>query len=258
MLIPGTSDRGTGTPRPRSVPATRAGALLHTEGPRQVGQSPGMLDGLDREQVADVMRRATRRVVHRGATIFAQGTPHDGIYLIESGRVRVFYTSPAGREVTLAYWHPGNFVGGPEVFGRSPHVWSGVAAADTVVLHLRPAVLRDLIADIPPLAIGVIENLSFKGKCYSAMAQMLGTRSVLERLAHLILHLADLHGVEREGSIVIDVPFTHAELAHLVGGTRQWIAIGLRRLTEMGALSRHDARLVVHDKTRLLSVRDEA
>ena len=257
MLTPGPSDRWSDAAHPRHAPSDRAGALLHTEEPRQVGQSPSMLDGLDRDQIAEVMRRANRRVAHKGATIFAQGMPHDGIYLIESGRVRVFYTSPAGREVTLAYWHPGNFVGGPEVFGRSPHVWSGVAAADTVVLHLRPETLRALIVEMPQLAIGVIESLSFKGKCYSAMAQMLGTRSVLERLAHLILHLADLHGVERDSSIVIEVPFTHAELAHLVGGTRQWIAIGLRRLIEMGVLSRRDSLLVVHDRVQLQSVRDE-
>ena len=49
---------------------------------------------------------------------------------------------------------------------------------------------------IPTLAIGIIEGLTFKGKCYSALAQMLGTRSITERLAHLLLHLVDTYGVE--------------------------------------------------------------
>ena len=46
------------------------------------------------------------------------------------------------------------------------------------------------------------EGLTFKGKCYSALAQMLDTRSVTERLAHLLLHLADSYGVEEEGAVV--------------------------------------------------------
>ena len=53
---------------------------------------------------------------------------------------------------------------------------------------------------IPALAIGIIEGLSFKGQCYSALAQMLGTRSPTERLAQLLLHLMNLYGVEeRDG-----------------------------------------------------------
>jgi len=37
--------------------------------------------------------------------------------------------------------------------------------------------LRALVTQIPGLAIGLIEGLTFKGKCYSGLAQMLGTRS---------------------------------------------------------------------------------
>ncbi len=55
----------------------------------------------------------------------------------------------------------------------------------------------------PRFVFGLIEGLTFKGKCYSALAQMLGTRSVTERLAHLLLHLCDAYGVEEGGSIVI-------------------------------------------------------
>ena len=185
------------------------GALLHTDSSPQRSGAPPMLQGLSDAEVMTVIRRGARKVVDRGTMIFGQGTPHDGIYLIESGRVRVFYTSPAGREVTLAYWHPGNFVGGPEVFGDSLHVWTGVATVNSSILHLKSNVLRALIREIPALGIGVIEGLSFKGKCYSAMAQMLGTRSISERLAHLLLHLADLYGVEEDnGRIVIAAAFT--------------------------------------------------
>ena len=137
-----------------------------------------------------------RRVLYRGAQLFSQGSPQDGIFLIESGRIKVFYTAPSGREITLAYWHSGNFVGGPEVFKQGLHVWSGVAAVNSTVLHLPGDVLRRMVMTIPALAIGIIEGLTFKGQCYSALAQMLGTRSPTERLAQLLLHLMNLYGVE--------------------------------------------------------------
>ena len=79
----------------------------------------------------------------------AKGRAHDGIYLIETGRIRVFYTAPSGREITLAYWHPGNFVGGPDVFGGGVHQWSGVATSNCSVVHLPGKELRALVARNP-------------------------------------------------------------------------------------------------------------
>ncbi|HVZ43014.1 MAG TPA: hypothetical protein VHA82_04315 [Ramlibacter sp.] len=46
------------------------------------------------------------------------------------------------------------------------------------------------------LAVGIIDGLAFKGECYSAFAQMLGTRSVAERLVQLITRLAEIDGVQ--------------------------------------------------------------
>lgn len=204
-----------------------------------------LLEGLSDAERQRVMARGRKRVLYRGATLFSQGSPHDGIYLVETGRIRVFYAAPSGREITLAYWYPGNFVGGPEVFGGGAHVWSGMAASNSSVVHIPGAALRDLVLEIPALSIGVIEGLVFKGKCYSTMAQMLGTRSITERLAHLLLHLADLYGVPEDGGVLIAANFTHADLAHLVGATRQWVTISLKRLAERGVVEARRSEILI-------------
>ena len=197
------------------------GALLMTDGGTQRSGPPYLFSGLTETEIAQVLGSGKRRVLYRGAQLFSQGSPQDGIYLIESGRIKVFYTAPSGREITLAYWHSGNFVGGPEVFRQGLHVWSGVAAVNSTVLHLPGDVLRRMVMTIPALAIGIIEGLSFKGQCYSALAQMLGTRSPTERLAQLLLHLMNLYGVEERDGALIAASFTHADLAHMTGVTRQ-------------------------------------
>ncbi len=184
-------------------------------------------------------------MLYRGKTLFNQGARHDGIFLIETGRIRVFYTAPSQREITLAYWHPGNFVGGPEVFGGGVHQWSGVATSNSSVVHLPGKELRKLVVEIPNLAIGLIEGLTFKGKCYSALAQMLGTRSITERLAHLLLHLVELYGVKDPDGILIGAAFTHADLAHMVGATRQWVTISLKRLHDKNVLVVRKSKIIV-------------
>ncbi len=216
----------------------QVGALLMTDGGTQRSGPPYLFSGLSEAEIAQVLGSGKRRVLYRGAQLFSQGSPQDGIFLIESGRIKVFYTAPSGREITLAYWHSGNFVGGPEVFKQGLHVWSGEAAVNSTVLHLPGDVLRRMAMTIPALAIGIIEGLSFKGQCYSALAQMLGTRSPTERLAQLLLHLMNLYGVEERDGALIAASFTHADLAHMTGVTRQSVTISLKKFTELGILAR--------------------
>jgi CRP/FNR family cyclic AMP-dependent transcriptional regulator len=231
-------------PSPRRIETESARSLLLSESVRTIGGAPSLFNTLSPSEREILVRSGRRRVLYRGQTLFSQGTRNDGIFLIETGRIRVFYTAPSRREITLAYWHPGNFVGGPEVFGEALNQWSGVAASNGSVVHLPGKELRRLVVELPNLAVGLIEGLSFKGKCYSALAQMLGTRSITERLAHLLLHLADLYGVEDPDGVLIGAALTHADLAHMVGATRQWVTISLKRL--------HDKNVLVVRKSKII------
>ncbi|MDO9563412.1 MAG: Crp/Fnr family transcriptional regulator [Bradyrhizobium sp.] len=238
-------DPGVNVPRVSAAPVSSGQSLLLTESARSLGGAPSLFETLSPRDRETVLRRGRRKVLNRGQTLFNQGTKHDGIYLIETGRIRVFYSAPSGREITLAYWHPGNFVGGPEVFGGGVHQWSGVATSNSCVVQLPGKELRALVTEVPNLAIGLIEGLTFKGKCYSALAQMLGTRSITERLAHLLLHLVELYGVKDAEGILIGAAFTHADLAHMVGATRQWVTISLKRMQEKDIVVSRKSRIVV-------------
>lgn len=218
---------------------------------------PLLLQYLSEKERTELLKEGTRRAIYRGKMVFSQGARHDGIFLIETGRIRVFYIAPHGREITLAYWYPGNFVGGPELMGQGRHVWSGVAAANSTVIHIPGVALRRLIPRIPGLAFGLIEGLTFKGKCYSALAQMLGTRSISERLVHLLLHLCDVYGRQEGENIVISASLTHVDLAHMVGATRQWITISLKRLEAQGVLRSEKTGITVYGLDRLKACEED-
>ncbi|CAN5556678.1 Crp/Fnr family transcriptional regulator [soil metagenome] len=239
------SNSGTKSPRTVLPTAISSQSLLLTESARSLGGAPSLFDAMSQSEREIVLKHGRRRVLYRGQTLFNQGAKHDGIYLIETGRIRVFYTAPSAREITLAYWHPGNFVGGPEIFGAGVHQWSGVATSNSSVVQLPGHELRALVVEVPSLAIWLIEGLTFKGKCYSALAQMLGTRSITERLAHLLLHLVELYGVEDPEGLLIGAAFTHADLAHMVGATRQWVTISLKRMQDKDIISSRKSRIIV-------------
>jgi CRP/FNR family cyclic AMP-dependent transcriptional regulator len=246
-------DRPVAPRAPSSRVSSRQALLLSESGTLLAGPPP-LFQALSLHERELVLSHGRRRVLNRGQTLFSQGATHEGIYLIESGQIRVFYNAPSGREITLAYWHPGNFVGGPDIFGTSVHLWSGIATNYSSVVQLPGKVLRNLVMQIPALGIGLIEGLAFKGKCYSALAQMLGTRSVTERLAHLLLHLVDAYGIKEPDGTLIGAAFTHADLAHMIGGTRQWVTINLKRLQEQGIVMCRKSQIIVRRPDALLEM----
>lgn len=189
-----------------------------------------------------------------GEPIFFQGTRHEGVFLIHEGRVHVFYTAPSGRQITLAYWTRGHFIGGPEICGGGIHMWSGEALEDCQVTLLPGAALEALVTQVPNFALCLIEGLVAKGRCYSAMAQMLGTRSVVERLAQFLVNLSELYGIPEGDAIIINHRITHDQIAAMVGSTRQWVTMTLSRFEKGGIVSTNGRRIRIDRPDRLLEM----
>ena len=219
-------------------------------------RQPNVFSRLTNSQRKKVIARGAYCRISQNETLFAQGDRHRGVFLIETGLIRTFYSSPSGREITLSYWQPGNIVGTPQVCDTSNYMWSGVAAVETSVLSFRGEQLRELMEKIPPLAIGIVEALEYKGKCLSALVQMLGTRSVAERLGMLLYNLSELYGVPEAGGIVIGEPFTHEVLAQMVGASRQWVTMTLDRFQRDGLIRIGKCRTII-PKPRLLLARSK-
>ncbi|MFT7059069.1 MAG: CRP-like cAMP-binding protein [Pseudorhodobacter sp.] len=226
-------------------------AIFLSEYLLEINEGAGFLGSLSEEDRKTVRKLGTRCTFKKGEGIFFQGDSHTGVWVIEAGRVRTFYVAPSGREITLAYWSPGHFVGGPEVFGRGRHVWSGDALEDCEMLFLSGMSLQQLVRKVPDVAIAVIQGLIAKGKCYSALIQMLGTRTVSERLKQLLVILADTHGRHEGHKIIVERSITYEQIASIVGATRQWVTQSLDRLKSEGVLEITRTEIVVYDLERL-------
>ncbi len=230
---------------PRDLPI--AGVFHRLERGRGGIRQPNPLVHLSEQDLQTVLNRARRCRVRGKHLLFRQGDRHRGIFLIQSGVVRTFYTSPAGREITLAYWQPGNLVGGPDVFEDCIHMWSGITVRDTEVFHLRGRDLRKLMAQIPDFALGMVEALVYKGRCFSSLIQLLGTRSVSGRLSQVLRALCDNYGIPAADGhgVVIAVDLTHEDLAHMVGASRQWVTTTLDRLQKKDIIHIRKRQLVI-------------
>lgn len=234
-------------PLDESLHSDAPSAIYLSEYILDINEGAGFLSGLSKEDQNKVRKMGTRSTFAKGQGIFHQGDSHTGVWIIESGRARSYYTGPTGREITLAYWVPGHFIGGPEVFGRGRHVWSADAVDDCELLFLSGMSLQNLVRDVPEVAIAVINGLIAKGKCYSALIQMLGTRSISERLRQFLLILADANGRQEGNCVVIDRTITYEQIASIVGATRQWVTQTLEKLRADGVLQISRSEIVIYD-----------
>jgi CRP/FNR family cyclic AMP-dependent transcriptional regulator len=231
--------------------ANGTSAVYLSEALSQINEGARFLDRLSLDEINAVRRVASSIEVEAGECIFLQGDQHQGIFLIEAGQVRIYYAGPSGKEITLAYWTPGHFIGGPEVFGGGLHVWSATATQPSRLSYLPGARIRYLAETVPAVALAIIDGLVAKGRCYSALAQMLGTRSVTERLAQLLIILASVDGQSDEGRMIVDRRITHEQLAMIVGSTRQWVTSTLARFQRRGHITVTRSAIEIDDPDNL-------
>lgn len=229
-------------------------AFYLTESLRQVENDPNIFHGLTESERERILEYTRLVEFASGDRMFSQGEDHSGIFIIRSGLVRTFHLAESGKEITLGYWTAGHFVGGPELFGSGRHRGSGEAIEATVVYQILPQELRELIDEIPGLAINIIEMLVYKAKSYLELLHLLGTRSASNRLGHLLLTLSNRMGSPSEDGTVIEFTLTHQEMANMIGSTRQWVAAMLQRFEREGIVRTEGHRIVITDIDRLRDI----
>jgi CRP-like cAMP-binding protein len=211
------------------------------------GPECGALKTINPEAWAALLKCSERRCVAKGSVLFSQGESHKGAYFILNGLVKTYYLSPMGKAMTMAHWSEGAMVGGPDFFERSTHIWSAAALADSVVLVIGGAELDYLVNRFPDLARYIIRTLTFKMQWLSELLQITSTESVTDRLAHLLVKLAEMYGTQTEKGLTIPQDFSQEELANMVGASRQWVNLTLSRL--------HRAQLI-YSVGREITLRD--
>ncbi len=139
--------------------------------------------------------RAVTKRYHTGDLIFSEGDPCAGLYVIESGDVRIFKTSAGGREQVLTIEHAGNSVAELPVFDGGKYPASASATTDAVILFISRQDFRALCLEHPEVAlkvlrmvglrlrrlVGIIEELSFTTIRHRLAAQIGTVRELVSR-----------------------------------------------------------------------------
>lgn len=185
------------------------------------------------------------RSLEKGEVLFLEGEPCPGLYIVASGRVRIFKSSPEGREQVLLIAGPGDTFNDVPVFDGGPSPASALALEPSRVIIVPAETLFSLLAACP-VARDIIRAFAARLRHLTQLVEDLSFRSVVSRLARALLDLAVAEGGPSP------IPrLTQEEMAARVGSVRDVIGRALKALEKAGAVRLEGQRLLVVDRKKL-------
>lgn len=197
---------------------------------------------LDQSTLEDIRRAALSRSYGRGDVVFLEGEPCLGMYVIHSGRVRIFKTSPEGREQVLAVFGPGQSFNEVPVFDGGPNPASAEALEPTELCLLRTDDVQVLLRRHPAFAAAVIRVLAARLRHLTGLVEDLSFKHVTGRIAKILIGQASSPQPGR---------LTQQEMAAMAGTAREVVGRALKSLEQEGIIRVERGRIVIVDRQRL-------
>ncbi len=220
-------------------------------------QNSPIFDGLAPEILDQVLNVASTRRLGRGETLFQKGDPGDRLFGVLSGRLKVYTTSPEGKEVTLNLFREGQFFGEIALLDELPRTADAEAmtACELLVIHRRDFI--PLIEAEGRLALHIIHLLCQRVRNTSEMLEDAAFLPLEQRLAKHLLRLVATYGQAVNGGIVIGLRLSQQELAHMMATTRESVNKQLQTWVQAGWIDLQRSRVTVTDVHALEAILDK-
>lgn len=199
--------------------------------------------------------RAVPRNYAAQELVFSEGDACAGLFIVESGRIRIFKSSAGGREQVLAIEGPGSSVAELPVFdgGNYP---ASVAAMDQARLYfISKQDFHSLCLVHPQVPLKVLKVVGGRLRQLVGIIEELSFTTVRGRLISVLLRLAK-SGKRTEQGIQIQLPPSNQELAAQIGTVRELVSRNLSRL-QAEELIRMEAKTVTIPDLRRLQAQLE-
>ena len=206
---------------------------------------PPWLEGLKPALAAEIRRSALVRTYAPDEAIFGPARLPENVWLVEQGLVRIHRLAADGRDVTLALVRPGHVFGEVPVLNDSPRISFAEAIRRSICWRIpRDDFVRVVRSDLDA-CFSISKEIAGRMARIESRFEDLAFRSVDSRVARTLLHLAEDFGRAAGEMVLLDLVLTQAELATLVGATRQSVSESLRRLVDRGCVARDRGYLAV-------------
>lgn len=193
---------------------------------------------LEDDELQPIADMAITRSLPTNSVVVHEGDQTDSMYIILSGKVKIYLNDEDGKEITLGISGPGDYFGEMVLDGgrRSASVMTIEASKFSIIQRND---LEKYLLQKPNVALAIIRQLIGRIRALSDNVRSLALLDVYGRLRKLLLDLA----VEENGKKVIKDKITQQDLANRVGASREMVSKILKELT-IGGYIQIDKKII--------------
>jgi len=202
---------------------------------------------LSEKELSFLAERAVPHHAEPGQIIFSEAEPCEGLYVVESGAIKVFKTSASGREQVLTIEGAGGSIAELPVFDGGDYPASASALSEVSLLFVSKRDFQALCLEHPEVALKVLKVVGARLRRLVGIIEELSFTTVRHRLATLLLRLAKIRGKRTGRGVEFTLKGSHQELAAHIGTVRELVSRNLSRLQAEGLLKLEGKTVVIPD-----------
>jgi len=212
-----------------------------------------LFSGLSEGELGFLLERVVSKKYSASEMVFSEGEPCAGLFVVESGSVRIYKSSPGGREQVLSIEGPGGSIAELPVFDGGNYPASVIAIEDTVLLFVSRQDFQALCLAHPQVSLKVLKVVGGRLRRLVGIIEELSFTTVRHRLSAYLLRMAKKEGRKVAQGVEITLPTNNQELAAQIGTVRELVSRNLSRLQAEGLITIDGRTVVLRDMKALES-----
>jgi CRP/FNR family cyclic AMP-dependent transcriptional regulator len=206
--------------------------------------SPAQLTAIVDPFVRSLAALGRVRSYPKNTVFITEGDSSDSVFVVLSGKVKIFIADNEGHEMILDIQGPGEYVGEMALDGK-PRSASVMTLELTTFSVVARDPIREAIRQNPDFALEIISRIIDRARLATNSVKDLALLDVYGRVARLLLNL----GVEQEGGkLLIPEKLTQQEIAERVGASRDMVSRIFRDLTAGGYITVENRFITINKK----------
>jgi len=206
----------------------------------QKTKDPSPDDVLSEADLREIAKRAVTRTFPKNTVVVSEGDRTDSLYIVVSGRAKVYVSDEKGKEIVLNDAGPGEYFG-EMMLDEGPRSASVMTTEPTRFLIVPKEDFSEFVAKSPEFSLHVMKKLIRRVRALTNDVKSLALMDVYGRVARMLIELA----VERDGALVIEEKPTQQEMASRIGASREMISRILTDLASGGYIEVERDRIVI-------------
>ncbi len=209
------------------------------------------LSALTVSQLRGIYKIAKVRDFGPREAIFSKAELARHMFIVLSGRVKIFTRSASKKSKTFAYLSAGDFFGEMALLEGSVRSASAQAAMPTKILIIGKTEFKRLLMADRHLCYYMLRTVSLRLRRANEEIESLLFRNILGRVSKALWDLSRTAGKTFRGGSLLKERYTHQELADLVGTTREPLTRALSTLRRADLVSVRHGCYFIKDPRKL-------